>query len=313
MRKLLFSFLIISLLVLAACGSKDDSEGENKTTDSGEKITIKHELDEITVKKNPERVVVFDFGMLDTLDTLGIPVIGLPKTNIPSYLSKYEADEYENTGGLKEPDFEKIHALQPDLIIISGRQMDLYEEFAEIAPTLFIQLDTNNYIDSFKHNVRLVGEIFGKEDEVEDKLAEIDEAINSLQEKTSASDEKALIVLATGGKVSAYGPGSRFGLIHDVFGVEAVDPNVDVATHGQNISFEFIVEKNPDFLFVIDRDAVVNGEASAKAVIENDLVKNTTAYQNDQIYYLSPEYWYLSGGGLVSIKEMINEINQAFE
>ncbi|MGM8215492.1 siderophore ABC transporter substrate-binding protein [Bacillaceae bacterium W0354] len=310
MKKLFFSILIVSLLVLAACGGNDDdtSGSEDKET-----ITIEHSLDKITVEKNPERVVVFDFGTLDTLDALGIPVVGVPQMNVPSYLSKYESDEYENVGGLKEPDFEKIHALNPDLIIISGRQMDLYEDFKEIAPTLFIQLDTDNYMESFKENANLIGEIFGKKDEVTAQLSEIDDMISELQGKTSQLDQKALIVLSNGGKVSAYGPGSRFGIIHDVFGIEAVDPNIEVATHGQNISFEFIVDKDPDHLYVIDRDKVVNGEAAAKETIENDLVKNTTAYQEGQIHYLDPDFWYLSGGGLISVKEMVNEINQTID
>ena len=87
-------------------------------------MTIKHELGETTVTKNPEKVVVFDFGMLDTLDELGIEVAGLPQSNIPSYLSKYEDEKYANLGSLKEPDFEAIHALKPDVIFISGRQSD---------------------------------------------------------------------------------------------------------------------------------------------------------------------------------------------
>ncbi|MGV7801923.1 siderophore ABC transporter substrate-binding protein, partial [Mycobacterium kansasii] len=78
--------------------------------------------------KNPSRVVVFDFGILDSVDKLGIEVLGVPQANIPSYLSKFEDKKYENVGSLKEPDFEKINSINPDLIIISGRQQDAYEE-----------------------------------------------------------------------------------------------------------------------------------------------------------------------------------------
>ena len=74
-------------------------------------MTIKHQLGESNIPKNPEKVVMFDFGILDTLDELGIEVAGLPQTNVPSYLSKYEDSKYANLGSLKEPDFEAIHAL----------------------------------------------------------------------------------------------------------------------------------------------------------------------------------------------------------
>ncbi len=44
-------------------------------------------------------------------------------------LKNIKDSKYENLGGLKEPDFEAINALNPELIIISGRQSDMYDKF----------------------------------------------------------------------------------------------------------------------------------------------------------------------------------------
>lgn len=315
----IFAILMAFILVLGACGNKDAG---NKETDSGnasgdnkaeetETITIKHELGEAPVKKNPENVVVFDFGILDTLDELGVDVKGVPQANIPSYLEKYASDEYTNVGSLKEPDFEAIHALKPDVIFISGRQADLYDQFAEIAPTVYIPLDTADYLNSFKENMNTVAKIFDKEDEMKQELADIDERVAGIQEKTSNMDEKGLIVLGTEGKVSAYGPASRFGLIHDVFGVKPADEKIEASTHGQNITFEYILDTNPDILYVIDRDAAIGEDSSVKTSLENELVQKTNAYKNDKIVYLNGEVWYLAGGGLQSMKEMITEIEDS--
>lgn len=318
MKKLTMTLLFASLMiVLAACGTKDKKdEGSTSGSDANnvsETVSVKHELSDtpVEVTKNPEKVVVFDFGTLNTLDDLGVEVAGLPRTNVPGYLSKYDDDKYVNVGSLKEPDFETIHEMKPDLIIISGRQSDLYEQFEEIAPTIYVGIDTAHYMDSFKHNAELMGEIFGKEDKVKSELADIDERVAAIKEKTAASDENALIVLANEGKVSAYGPSSRFGIIHDVMGYKAADEKIEVSTHGQNITFEYILEKNPDILFVIDRDAAIGNGASAKDSVENELVKKTDAYKNDKIVYLNGEYWYLSGGGLLSMKAMIEEVESA--
>lgn len=308
----LYILLAVLALFVVACGSNND--GENTEESAGDTtVTITHELGETPVKKNPEKIVVFDFGILDSLNELGVEVSGLPKMVIPPYLSKYEDEAYENLGSLKEPDFEKIAEIQPELIIISGRQADLYDQFAEIAPTISMQLDTANYIESFKGNMKTLGEIFEKEEEVDAQLAEIDESIQALNEKASASEVNALIVLANEGKVSAYGPNSRFGLIHDVFGIQPVDESIEDSTHGQSISFEYIVEKDPDYLYVIDRGAAIGEESSAKQVVENELVKNTKAYKEGNIVYLDPSYWYLSGGGFVSVKEMIKEIDESLQ
>ncbi|QUW23957.1 siderophore ABC transporter substrate-binding protein [Sporosarcina sp. Marseille-Q4063] len=318
MKKLSLAVMMFALMAfLVACGT--DNEKADKTTSSdgnteSEVIEVTHELDKkpVEVKKSPETVVVFDFGILDTLDELGIEVAGLPQATIPAYLSKFEDAKYKNLGSLKEPDFEAIHAMKPDVIFISGRQADLYKEFSEIAPTIFVGLDTAHYMDSFKENMDLVAKIFDKEDEMKTELAEIDEQIAAINDKTSNFDENALIVLGSEGKVSAYGPNSRFGLIHDVFGFKAADEKIEVSTHGQNVTFEYIVETNPDILFVVDRDAAIGTESSVKDSIENDLVKKTDAYKNGKIIYLNADYWYLSGGGLLSMKEMINEMEEAF-
>lgn len=324
MKKFTFiAMLMAFILFLGACGNdKAEETDENSGSTSGEAteetsenkaeesktLTIEHELGEATIEGTPEKVVVFDFGILDTLDELGVEVAGVPQAIVPAYLEQYESDEYTNVGSLKEPDFEAIHELQPDVIFISGRQASMYEQFAEIAPTVYIPVDPTNYMESFKENMNTVAEIFGKEDEMDKELEDIDSRIAEIQEKTSASEEKGLIVLGTQSKVSAYGPASRFGLIHDVFGVKPADEKIEASTHGQNITFEYILDKNPDILYVIDRDKAIGEDSSVKESFENDLVKKTNAYKNDSIHYLDAEYWYLSGGGLQSVKKMISEI-----
>src|SRR5699024_3365043 len=112
-------------------------------------------------------------------------------------------------------------------------------------------------------------------------------------------------------KISAYGSNSRFGLIHDVFGVPAVDDTIEASTHGMNVSFEYVTEQDPDLLYVIDRSAVVDGESSAKQVFENKLMEKTKAYQNDDIIYLDHNYWYLSGDGIEYVYEMIDEVSES--
>ncbi|WP_339149645.1 MULTISPECIES: siderophore ABC transporter substrate-binding protein [unclassified Sutcliffiella] len=316
---ILFLAFLLSL-VAAACGANnnatsgsENASAEAKTTGNTEKMTIEHQLGKTDITKSPENVIVFDFGILDSLDKLGVNVLGVPQANIPPYLSKYEDATYENVGSLKEPDFEKIHSLDPELIIISGRQADSYEELSKIAPTIFMGVDTNNYLPSYKENMALLGEIFNKESEVAGELAKVEKSIEDLKSKASASGKKALIVLANEGNISAYGPGSRFGIIHDEFGLTPVDDGIEVSTHGQNVSFEYILEKNPDYLFVIDRGAAVEGESSAKALLDNDIINQINASKEDNIVYLDPNYWYLSGGGLISVSEMVKEIESSLE
>ncbi len=271
-------------------------------------IVIDHELGTTEVAKNPKRVVVFDFGALDSLDKLGIDVIATAKQNLPPYLAKYRSEQYANVGSLTEPDFEAINELKPDLILISGRQSTHYPELSRIAPTVYVGVNTSDYVGSFKKNMATLGAIFGKEEAVSQALAEIDAAIADVRER--ALGNTALIALVTGGKANTYGPGSRFGFVYDVLGFTPVDQNIVSSTHGQNISWEYFLVYDPDYILVIDRDAAVgsDGASPAKQVVENALVKETKAYKNGRIAYLDPYYWYLSGGGLTSFAKMIEDI-----
>ncbi|WP_223637089.1 siderophore ABC transporter substrate-binding protein [Planococcus sp. 4-30] len=315
---LLVAFTLMMVAFLAACGSTEETtESDTATAEAEEKeeMTVTHELGETTFDKNPEKVVVFDFGVLDSIDKLGVEAVaGVPQESLPAYLEKYgDAEKYENVGTLKEADFEAINAMEPDLIIISGRQAEMYEEFSDIAPTIHMAVDTTDYMGSFKSNMTTLGEIFGKEDQIVEELAAIDEQIESVKATVSESDEKALITLANEGKVSAYGAASRFGIIHDVFGVKQADEGIEASTHGQSVSFEYILETNPDIMFVVDRNAVVDSGTSAAESLENELVEKTNAYKNDKIIYLDPDFWYLSGGGLQSVAQMVTDIESAFE
>jgi iron complex transport system substrate-binding protein len=308
----LLALVLAMVFALAACGSKEKAETTAAAGKSEAKeMTIKHEYGEATVKKSPEKVVVFDFGVLDTLDELGVEVAGVPQAVVPKYLEKYAGKDYTNVGSLKEPDFEAIHAMKPDVIFISARQAELYDQFAEIAPTVFVGMDYKDYMGSFEKNMKLIGEIFEKEEVVADKLKEINASVEEINKQASSSDKKALLLLANEGKVSAFGAGSRYGFIHDVFGFKAADDNIEVSQHGQSITFEYILEKNPDILLVIDRTAAVGGEIGAKETIENELVKKTNAYKDGKVVYLDGTNWYLSGGGLQSLKAMIEEVRSA--
>ncbi len=315
MKKFLTLIIVgVFALALAACGGTGESEAtekEGKEKEESSEVVVEHELGETTVQKNPEKVVVFDFGSLDTLDKLEIDVAAIPQENVPSYLEKYAGDEYENVGGLKEPDFEKLSEVDPDLIIISGRQADLYDQLSELAPTIYLGVDTTDYMNSFEKNVGVIGEIFEKEDEAKAELDVIQEQVDATAKKAEEADKSGLIILANDDKISAYGPSSRFGLIHDILGVTPIDEDIEASTHGMNVSFEYVTEKDPDMLYVVDRGAVVGGESSAAIIVENKLMEKTKAYKEDNIIYLDPEYWYLSGGGLESVAKMVEEVDES--
>ncbi|WP_299092776.1 siderophore ABC transporter substrate-binding protein [uncultured Metabacillus sp.] len=339
--------LVAMLLMLAACGSNEEAstEEQNETiaaenqaagteeakegegpvypmtvsptigsTESEEAGTISFE--DVTFEKMPEKIVVFDYGMLDTLDALGVEgIVGVAKdSSLPAHLEKYESDEYANIGNLKTPLLEDIAALEPDVIFISGRQSAFYEELKEIAPVVFVGTSQDDYWNTFLASVDTAAKMFGKEAEADEYLAKFDAAFEEIK-ALAGNYETSLVSMYNEGNLSGFAPNSRFGYIYDLYGFKPVTEDIEASSHGSNFGFEAILEFDPQVLFVIDRTAATNGNKSnIEADMENDIIKQTTAYKNNRIVYLDGPLWYLSGGGLQSelakIEEVLAELGQ---
>lgn len=313
----LLSIMMLCVLVLIGCAPKGkaptkDSEGEGVQTSDVVKITDS-DGEEVAVPINPKKVVVFDMGSLDTIKALGKEdtVIGAPVETIPNYLASFK--KVESVGGIKEPDLEKINQLQPDLIVISGRQHDSKEALAKIAPVVYLSVDSERTWESTKENINTLATIFSEEALAKEKIANLEKDIAAMKEKAAASKLTTLVTLVNEGSLSAYGLNSRFGIIHNTFGFPQVDDQIEASTHGQEVSYEYVLEKNPDVIFVIDRTKAIGGDTAKNNVAENELVKETTAGKQNKVISLTPDVWYLSGGGIECTELMLADVAKGLE
>ncbi|MGH1503745.1 MAG: siderophore ABC transporter substrate-binding protein [Acidimicrobiales bacterium] len=268
----------------------------------------------VTAPYDPATIVVMDFAALDTIDALGFGdrVVGLPLgTALPPHLDAYSG--VENIGTLFEPDFEAINALGPDLIVAGGRSAAVVPDLAEIAPTIDYSMGWGSaaFLESIVTNTRAIAQVLGVEAEAIATLEAMSAAAQDIAAQ-AADDGTGLVLLTTGGEVSAYGPSDegRFDFVYGVFGITPALEQLAIDNHGDSISFEFLAETNPDILIVLDRDAAIGAEGeAAQAILDNDLVNGTNAAQNGNILYVDTAKWYLSYGGLNSVQTMIDELD----
>lgn len=265
------------------------------------------------LKKNPKRVVVFDYGVADILKNLGVDaVVGLPKNGkMPEILSNYSDDKYTNVGSLKETDFEAVESLNPDLIIIGGRQAEDIDSFKEIAPTVNLAVDGQDYMNSFKTVVTDLGKLFDKEDEAKKAIDEIEAKIEKVNKTVKEKGLTASVVMANEGNISAFSAKSRYGLIYNGLGFAEVDKNIDDSTHGQQVSFEYFLENKADYVFVVDRGSITGKGDSASKLFDNEVMNKTEVAKNGNIVYLNSVIWYTMTGGIESTNQMIDEIADA--
>jgi iron complex transport system substrate-binding protein len=271
-----------------------------------ETMTVTHAQGTAEVEKAPQTILTFDLATLDTLASLGVAVAGIPQIKLPAYLQTLA--DTPKVGSLFEPDYEAVAAAEPDLIVVATRSAPKLAELARIAPTIDLSTDPAAPLESAARNVRVLAAITGKEAQAEAALARLDASIAALRQ-TAATAGRGLVVMTTGGRISVYGPGSRFGMIFDDFGVTPADGSVALGTHGQPVSFEYLLETDPDWLFVVDRDAAIGEEgAAAGALLDNPLVAQTTAWKTGQVVYLDSAAWYLVGGGLTALQASVDQI-----
>ncbi|MGZ9810173.1 siderophore ABC transporter substrate-binding protein [Pseudoroseicyclus sp. H15] len=277
---------------------------------NAETVTVETYPGPVAVETGPETVVALDLAAIDALDALGITLDGVPDFTPPAYLAE-AMGQAETVGTLFEPDFETLAAMAPDLIIAGGRSQAQVEPLSAVAPTIDMTI-WEDVVGQSKERLAAYGAIFGLSDEADALAAELDAAI---AEATAAAEGQGdvLILLTTGGTVSAYGDDSRFGWIHTALGLPEAYPDLNAETHGESVSFEFIAEVDPDWIFVIDRGAAIGQAGEAAAVtLDNPLVAGTVAGEAGHIVYLDPAPLYLAGGGIQALMQTIGEIDAAF-
>lgn len=315
--------------VLAACGgssapassaASSESEAVSSSAASAPETVIvrtyngSKELIDLEVPFDAKRIAILDMACLDILDSLGLGdrVVGAASTSL-EYLQAYVTnDSIANLGNIKEADLEAVMACEPDVIFIGGRLSKSYDALSEIAPVVFLpDSSETGVVEKVRSNAQIIASMFGMEEKVEGLLAEFDSRIDTL--KSFAEGKKAIVGMTTGGSFNVLGNDGRCSIIGREIGFEniGVDANIDTSTHGNEASFEFIVDKDPEYIFVMDRDAAIGAEGAvlAKEILENELICALDVYKNGNIVYLvHPAVWYTAEGGVQALNVMLEDL-----
>ena len=234
-------------------------------------ISVTQAGEEVKIPIQPQKIVVMDFGALDTLDALGAGnrVIAAPVSNIPIYLQQYHNAQVQDSGKMKEPDIAGIKAARPDLIIMSGRQNKFYKDLSAIAPTLNYSVNTGeNYYSVVKDQIRMLGKIAGKEVLAQEQLKALDLKINAARQLAQHSGKKAIVVLHNDGNVMLMNQGSYA------------------------------------IIYVVDRSKAIGNTPMRSNYFDNKVMHKA----GTRIVNLSADLWYLSGNGLESLNRQIDEV-----
>ena len=311
--KKLVSLLLAALMLLGmATAALAEAAPETVTITS---LNAEREPVELEVPYDPQRIAILDMPSLDILDRLGLGdrVVGSATTTL-EYLQAYvPGDTIANLGTIKEADLEAVMACEPDVIFIGGRLSASYDALSEIAPVVFLSTDTEiGVVESVRNNATTIASMFGLEAQVDELMAGFDARIEALA--AFAEGKNAIVGLCTSGSFNILGSDGRCSIISVEIGFDNLGDGDVTATHGNESSFELVVELDPDYMFVLDRDAAIgtDGAQLAKEIVENELVMDTDVYKDGHIVYLAnPTVWYTAEGGITALDIMLGDLEGA--
>lgn len=154
------------------------------------------------------------------------------------------------------------------------------------------------------------GALFGRQDRAAELLAAY-QAKRAAVTARAAGKGTALVVLASGAKLSAHGVGARFGWLHDTLGLTQARDGLRADMQGEPITPEFIADADPDWLIVIDRAVAIGAEARegrAQATLDIPAVTGSRAVQGGRVVYLTPAPIYIGAGGYRQMMGTLDEM-----
>ena len=258
----------------------------------------------VTVPINPQRVISLDNRTFQTLDAWGVELAAGPKPVMPEGISYKTDDSVMDIGSHNDPNLEVIAAADPDLVIVGQRFAGRYEEIKDLVPNavvISLNFDVSvdavgsagdNLVNGFRDFTLALGQIFDKNAEAAQMVADFDNAVAAAK---AAYDPEITIMtlIVSGGNIRFAAPGSGrvWGPLYEIFDWTS-SLKIDGASsdhQGDDISIEAIAQSNPDWIFVLDRDAMntsADGYVPATDIIANaPALANMTAVTENQMVF----------------------------
>ncbi|WP_320781756.1 iron-siderophore ABC transporter substrate-binding protein [Streptomyces sp. CRN 30] len=259
---------------LAACGGSSDDDSDAASADSSAKASasafpakVATKFGTVTVDEQPKRVVALGWGDAETALALGVQPVG--QSDWLAFggdgVGPWAEGEYDKSPekiGTLEPEYEKIAALKPDLILDTKSSGDQtrYDTLSKIAPTVGVPKGGDQYKIGWEKQTTMISQALGVPDKGEELVAETEEKFAAAAKEHPEFKGKTITV---GSRTSvgwgAYVRGTdRIGFVEDL-GFEN-NPKVE-AEAGE----AFSVTVSEENLEMLDADLVVMAPIGIKA------------------------------------------------
>lgn len=331
----------------AAAAAETEAESQknalSEETVAAEVTITDFDGNSVTLMQNPKKVAVYDYAILDMLNAVGFEKSGIEQLIVPtkdklpealSYYREQDDDKVLTGGTMFYVDRDVLDLVQPDLVILGARSFaadaagdslsagekekmreDTETRYSKAAfAKLTVNAKDSSLLPDMEKNVEALAAIFPQiAPDLEARFGEIKAEVSHIHDKAQASEKRALFAMMVDQtSLSVFHPSSRFDMLYEEFGFAPASEEAVEWTdqHGFDVRAEYILQTDPDVIFLLDRSATVGTGAGADNFLNDPIIKQTRASQNGDIYVLSGDAWYTMTGGFNSVETMIADINQ---
>lgn len=303
--------IVMTLTVFTGCGNKEagnTTEGEKKVEEESktdvvedygvvideDTVTFTDARDkEVTIKKNPERVVCLFNSYMDIWYKCGGEVIGRIESAKEKPVEGSEDAEIVGTNG--EPSLEKIMSLEPDLVIGAANmktQLKVCEMLEE--SDIDVILLHNEMKEEYFKTVRIFSALTDRDDLYEKYEGEVRADIDAIVDKVSSDENpKVLLLFGSSKGISVRGSNSTVGQMLKDLNTVNISDIINDSADSKTFSMEKIIEEDPDFIFVQTMGKIEKVEERLKKDVEsNSAWSSLKAVKNDR-YIILPKDLYL--------------------
>jgi len=266
----------------------------------------------VTVDEAPERVVVVGPSGAQTMWQIGAmgDVVGAPVSQYTEYIPNISATA-DITGESGTTNTEAILDQNPDLVLLANINDDELARDLRKAGVTTYKFEKAETIRDISEKTELTGSLTGNCEGAQaadtwmtDQLAEISGAVQGEPRPS------VLYVSSYGGQLASYAPGSFIHVQLTRAGGQNVLANNTTMSGYTQISGEFVVEENPEWL-VVTYDPSQNETAeNPKALLpDNDAIEATQAYEDGNVVAVPNNYFFQPGPKVV---EPVDQMASAF-
>lgn len=225
---------------------------------------------EVSIESEPMHIVSLAPSITETLYFIGAldKVVGITKwDNYPN-----NVQEGRTIVGDMEPNIEIIASLKPDLIIGLKYHLKYIDQLEKIAPVLIVEPQS---VEEIYEAVELLGNVTNKEDQAQKAIMEMEEKINSIQEKVKNKEKPRVLYIVWWDPLITAGNGTFIGELITLGGGE----NIFADTQGwPQVSVEEVIARNPEIIILPPSAGITANELCDSPLANTDAVKNGRVY-----------------------------------